>query len=83
VQVQNVVDGRRKGPEACLNVFDPALAFAFEIGLREQAGEQFETAQRVADFMGQQRRHLDQRLLPPEILAVAFELLRFTDYRAG
>ena len=78
VQVQHVVDGRRKRAEARLHVFDPGVAFAFQIRLGQESGEEFEAAQRVADFMRQQRRHFDQGLLPPEMLAVLFEFFRLT-----
>src|SRR5208337_148272 len=42
-------------------------------------GEEFEAAQRVADFMRQESRHLDQRLLLPKMLAIVFQLLRLAD----
>src|SRR6266849_4305934 len=49
VQVQYVVDGRRKRAQAGLDVFDPAAAFACEIRFSQEAGEEFEAAQGIAD----------------------------------
>ena len=79
VQVQHVVDGRGKRAQARLDVFDPAVAFAFQIRLGQQSGEEFEAAQGVADFMRQQRRHFDQGLLPPEMLAILLEFFRLAN----
>ncbi len=79
VQVKHVVDGGGKSAQTRLDVFDPAVAFRFEVGLGQEPGEEFEAAEGIAYFVGEQGRHLDQRLLPPELLAIEFELLRLAD----
>src|SRR5437879_6795468 len=79
VQVKHVVDGGGKRAQTRLNVFDPAVAFRFEVSLGQESGEEFEAAQGIAYFMREQGRHLDQRLLPPEMLAIVFEFLCLAD----
>jgi len=74
--VKHVVDGGGKGAQARLHVLDPAVTLGFEIRFGQEPGEEFEAAQRIADFMRQQGRHLDQRLLPAQMLAIVFQLLR-------
>src|SRR5580692_7644270 len=75
VQVQHIVDRRRKSTQPSLHMLDPTAALAFKIRFREQSGKKFEAAERVAYFMRQQCRHLDQRLLPSQLLAIAMSAL--------
>jgi len=58
---------------------DPAAAFAFKIGFGQKSGKKFEAAERVADFVREQGRHFDQRLLAAELFAVVFEFFCLAD----
>ena len=62
---EDIVYGGAQGAQTVLEMADPLLAFGAEIGVRQQAGKKFEAAERIANFVGQHRRHLGQRLFAP------------------
>ena len=57
-------------------MFHPAARLAVQVGFRQQAGKQFQAAEGIANLMGQQSGHLDQRLLPAHVFPFLLQFLR-------
>ena len=62
MKVQNIIDGGGQRAQAGLHMLDPVAALGAEFRVRQQSGKQLQTAQRVADFVGQHGGHFRQRL---------------------
>jgi hypothetical protein len=68
MKVQDIVDGRSQCAQSSLHLLNPLPALRRQPRPSQQSGKQFQTAQRIADFMRQNRRHLRQRLLTAQFV---------------
>ncbi len=75
VKVQNVIHRGRQGSQPGLQVLHPLLALGRKPGAGQQSRKQLEAAQRIADFVRENRRDFRQRLLAAQLVAFEDETL--------
>ena len=76
VKVQHVVHCGRQRSQSSLQLLYPVFSSSPRSDFRQQPGKKLQTAQRIADLVGKQRRHLGQCLPPAQHFVLALEPLR-------